>query len=53
MSIVDCYLAAAGDTGRGDADLAALQQRQRRHDDMWVSELLRADGRTLKKSLWS
>ena len=48
MTIVDCYLAAAGDTGRDDADMAALQQWRRRHDVMWVSELLRADGRTLK-----
>ena len=24
MAIVDCYLAAAGDTGRNDADMAAL-----------------------------
>ena len=48
ISIVDCYLAAAGDTGRDDADVAALQQWRRRHDVMWVSELLRADGRTLK-----
>ena len=48
ISIVDCYLAAAGDTGRDDADVAALQQWRRRHDAMWVSELLRADGRTLK-----
>ena len=48
ISIVDCYLAAAGDTGRDDTDMAALQQWRRRHDVMWVSELLRADGRTLK-----
>ena len=48
ISIVDCYLAAAGDTGRDDTDVAALQQWRRRHDVMWVSELLRADGRTLK-----
>ena len=49
ISIVDCYLAAAGDTGRDDADVAALQQWRRRHDAMWVSELLRAEGKT---SLW-
>ena len=48
LSIVDCYLAAAGDTGRDDADVAALQRWRRRHDIMWVSELLRADGRTLR-----
>ena len=48
VSIVDCHLAAAGDTGRADADVAALQQWRRRHGVMWVSELLRADGRTLK-----
>ena len=48
ISIVDCYLAAAGDTGRDDADMAALQQWRRRHGVMWVSDLLRADGRTLK-----
>ena len=48
MSIVGCYLAAAGDTGRDDTDVAALQQWRRRHGAMWVSELLRADGRTLK-----
>ena len=48
MSIVDCYLAIAGDTGRGDSDVAALKQWRRRHDAMGVSELLWADGRTLK-----
>ena len=48
ISIVDCYLAAAGDTGCDDADVAALQQWRRRHGAMWVSELLRADGRTPK-----
>ena len=48
ISIVGCYLAAAGDTGSGDADVAALQQWRRRHGAMWVSEPLRADGRTLK-----
>ena len=48
VSIVDCYLAAAGDTGRDDADVAALQRWRRRHGIMWVSELLRADGRTLR-----
>ena len=48
ISVVDCYLAAAGDTGRDDADVAALQQWRRHHGVMWVSELLRADGRTLK-----
>ena len=48
ISTVDCYLAAAGDTGRDDSDVAALQLWRRRHDVMWVSELLRADGRTLK-----
>ena len=48
ISIVDRYLAAAGDAGRDDADVAALQQWRRRHDVMWVSELLRVDGRTLK-----
>ena len=47
ISIVDCYLAAVGDTGRDDADMAALQQWRCRHGVMWVSELLRADGRTL------
>ena len=47
ISIVDCYLAAAGDTGRGDSDVAALQQWRRRHV-MWVSGLLWADDRTLK-----
>ena len=47
-SIVDCYLAAAGDTGRDDPDVAALQQWRRRYDVMWVSELLRAEGRTPK-----
>ena len=48
ISIVDCYLAAAGDTGHDDSDMAVLQQWRRRHDVMWESELLRADGRTLK-----
>ena len=48
ISMVDCYLAAAGDTGRGDFDVAALQQWRRRHVVMWVSELLRADGRALR-----
>ena len=48
MTIVDCYLAAAGDTGRNDADVAALQQWRRHHGVMWVSERIRADGRTLK-----
>ena len=36
MSIVDCYLAAAGDTDRDDADVAALQQWRLRHGAMWV-----------------
>ena len=53
ISIVDCYLAAAGDTGRDDTDVAALQQWRRRYDVMWASELLRADGRTLKNSFGS
>ena len=44
ISIVDSYLAAASD----DSDVAALQQWRRRHDAMWVSELLRHDGRSLK-----
>ena len=48
ISIVDCYLTAAGDTGRADSDVATLQQWRRRHDVMWVSELLRADGRALR-----
>ena len=48
ISIVYCYLAAASDTGRGDSNVAALQQWRRRHDAMRVSELLRADGRELK-----
>ena len=29
ISVVGCYLAAAGDTGRGDSDMAALQQWRR------------------------
>ena len=48
VSIVGCYLAAAGDTGRDDSDMAAPQQWRRRHGVTWVSALLRADGRTLK-----
>ena len=48
ISIVGCYLAAAGDTGRDGTDVAALQQWRRRHDVMWASELPRTDGRTLK-----
>ena len=49
ISIVDCSLTAAGDTGRANSDVAALQQWRRRHGAiMWVSELLRADGRTLR-----
>jgi len=38
MSIVDCYLAAAGDTGRGGADVAALQLWRRRHVRRHVGE---------------
>ena len=48
ISIVDCYLTAAGDTGWAVSDVAALQQWRRRHGAMWVSELLRADGRALR-----
>ena len=48
VSIFDCYLSAAGDTGRADSDVVALQRWRRRHGAMWVSELLRADGRTLR-----
>ena len=49
--IVDCYLAAAGDMGRDGTDVEALPQWRRRHEVMWVNELLRADGRTLKHRL--
>ena len=34
ISIVDCYLAATGDMGRGGTDVAALQQWRRRHGAM-------------------
>ena len=48
ISIIHCYLAAAVDTGRGDSDVAAVQQRRRRHGAMWVNDPLRADGRALR-----
>ena len=48
ISIVGCYLAAAGDTCRDYSDMAALKQWRRRHGAMRVSGLLQADGRALK-----
>ena len=47
MTILDTFLSTAPDSQRSDAEIAALQSWRRQHDVIWVSELLRADGRTL------
>ena len=48
MTIYDVYLSAASDAGRTESKLASLQRWRREHTAMWVSELLYADGRTLR-----
>ena len=47
-TIYVAYMREAGDTGRTEAAIARLQRWRREHDVMWVSELFRADGATLR-----
>ena len=47
-AIYDAYMREAGDTGRTEAAIARLQRWRREHDVIWVSELFRADGVTLR-----
>ena len=48
MAILDTYISAAGEVKRTADRVASLQRWRRRENVMWVSELLRADGRTLR-----
>ena len=48
MAILDTYISAAGDAKRTADQVASLQRWRRRENVMWASELLRADGRTLR-----
>ena len=47
-AIYGAYMREAGDTGRTEAAIARLQRWRREHNVMWVSELFRADGVTLR-----
>ena len=47
-TIYDAYMREAGTTGRTEAEIARLQRWRREHNVMWVSELFRADGITLR-----
>ena len=47
-TIYDAYMREAGDTGRTEVAIARLQRWRREHNVMWVSELFRADGITLR-----
>ena len=48
MTILDTYISATGDVKRTADQVASLQRWRRRENVMWASELLRADGRTLR-----
>ena len=47
-TIYVAYMREACDTGRTEVAIAQLQRRRREHNVMWVSELFRADGITLR-----
>ena len=47
-TIYDAYMREAGDTGRTEVAIARLQRWRREHNVMWVFELFRADGITLR-----
>ena len=47
-TIYDAYMREAGITGRTEEEIARLQRWRRENDVMWVSELFRADGITLR-----
>ena len=47
-TICGAYMREAGITGRTEEEIARLQRWRREHDVMWVSELFRADGITLR-----
>ena len=48
MTILDTYISAVGEVKRTADQVASLQRWRRRENVMWASELLRADGRTLR-----
>ena len=48
MTILDTYISAVGEVKRTADQIASLQRWRRRENFMWVSGLLRADGRTLR-----
>ena len=47
-TIYGAYMREAGTTGRTEAEIARLQRWRREHNVMWVSEMFRADGITLR-----
>ena len=47
-AIYGAYIREAGDTGCTEAAIARLKRWRREHNVMWVSELFRADGITLR-----
>ena len=47
-TIHGAYMREAGITGRTEEEIARLQRWRREHNVMWVSELFRADGITLR-----
>ena len=47
-TIYDAYIREAGAAGRTEAEIARLQHWRREHNVMWVSEMFRADGITLR-----
>ena len=47
-TIYDAYMREAGGTGRTEAAIARLQRWRREHNVIWVSELFRVDGTTLR-----
>ena len=48
VTIYDAYMHAAGTTGRTEEEIGRLQRWRRACGVMWVSELFRADGVTLR-----
>ena len=48
MAILGTFLSAASDSQRSDSEIAPRHSWRRKHGAMWVSELLRADGRTIR-----
>ena len=47
-TIYGAYMREACITGRTEAEIARLQRWRREHNVMWVSEMFRADGTTLR-----